>query len=155
MSQPYEHTDYKKDESLAVFADQVLDEKGRPSASNSDEELLSLEKTILRLKDAFPSTSLTDADTKRMLVRFKARLRREEQRVKPSFWKRLFDFQSNPQVGMLLAAAAALVLVMLSIPLLTPPGTGLSGTASSASPFLIGIAALGLLFVIYWVSRRK
>ena len=109
MYQKNESTE--KDNELAEFTDRILKGRIEPFASTSDEELLSLEKTLLRLNDAFPPLSLEDARSKQMLVRLKARMRREEeeQAARPSFWKRLFDFQSNPQVGLLVAAAAIVI----------------------------------------------
>lgn len=155
MSSQNEQFDRKKDDHLAEFADQVLDGKNRQTASTSDEELLSLERTILRLRDAHPSDSLSEAKIKRMLVRFKSRLRREEQTPKPSFWQRLFDFQSNPQVAMILAVAAVLILAVVSLPLLTPSGGSVTGTASNMNTTFFAVGLIGLLLIVYWFSRRK
>ena len=155
MSQPNDRTDSQKDSQLADFADRVLDGKAAQSASNPDEELLSLERTILRLNDAFPPASPDNAAVKQMLVRLKARVRREEQTAKPSFWKQLFDFQSNPQAVMVLAAVAVLVLVVLGLPALQPPGSSVSGTASINGSLVIGVGLAGVLLLIYFLSRRK
>lgn len=155
MSSQNEQFDRKKDDHLAEFADQVLDGKNRQTASTSDEELLSLERTILRLRDAHPSDSLSEAETKRMLVRFKSRLRREEQTPKLSFWQRLFDFQSSPQVAMILAVAAVLILAVVSLPLLTPSGGSVTGTASNMNTTFFAVGLIGLLLIVYWFSRRK
>lgn len=155
MSSQNEQFDRKKDDHLAEFADQVLDGKNRQTASTSDEELLGLERTILRLRDAHPSDSLSEAETKRMLVRFKSRLRREEQTPKPSFWQRLFDFQSNPQVAMILAVTAVLILAVVSLPLLTPSGGLVMGTASNMNTAFFAVGLIGLLLIVYWFSRRK
>ena len=146
------------DQELADFADRVLQGKIDPTASTSDEELLGLEKTILRLTDAFPPEPLDDAKAKQMLVRLKARMRREEQEqaARPSFWKRLFDIQSNPQVGLLMAVVTVLVVAMVSLPLLQTPGSAISGTAGSGSGLFPAMAAVvAILFVLYWISRRK
>ncbi len=124
------------------------------SASNADDDLLDLEETILRLNRSLPSDSLNDAEVKQMLVRFKARVRREEQTARPSFWKRLFDFQANPQVGMILAAVVVLVLVFIGAPLLAS-GSTTAGTADGTGSFFIAIGLLGVLLVVYWISRRK
>ncbi|MCQ3936120.1 MAG: hypothetical protein DPW18_03615 [Chloroflexi bacterium] len=155
MSQHNEHTDPKKDDRLADFTNQVLDGRTRQTASGADEELLSLEKTVLRLSDAFPPNPLTEADAKRMLVRFKARLRREEKTVQPSFWKRLFDFHANPQVGMILAAVVVVVLLVLGVPALQSGGSSLPGAASSNSGLWVALSLLGILLIVYWFSRRK
>lgn len=145
-----------KDNELADFTDRLLNGKADRSASNPDEELRGLEKTILRLSDAFPPRNLDDAAVKQMQVRFKARVRREEEREsKPSFWKRFFDFQANPQVGLIFAVAAVLVLVVISLPSLglTDPST--AGSAGSSATSWIAIGLAGVLLVVYWISRRK
>jgi hypothetical protein len=146
------------DQELADFTDRMMQGRIEPTASTSDEELLSLEKTILRLTDAFPPETLDDAKSKQMLVRLKARMRREEQEQasRPSFWKRLFDIQSNPQIGLLVAVVAVLVIAIISLPALKTPGSAISGTAFSGSgPFPVMAAVAGILFVLYWISRRK
>lgn len=155
MSQPNEHTDTQKDDRLADFTDQVLAGKPPQPASHLDEELGGLEKTILHLSDTFPPETLNEAAVRQRLVRFKARVRREDQNAKPSFWKRWFDFQSNPQVGMILAAVAVMILLVIGIPALQPPGSSTMGTAFSGGTFFIGLGLIGILLVIYWITRRK
>lgn len=146
-----EHT---KDNQLADFADQVLEGKMKRSASHADDDLIALEETILRLNSSLPSDSLNDAEVKQMLVRFKARVRREEQAARPSFWKRLFDFQANPQMGLILAVVVV-VLLILVIPAF-PLGTStVTGTASSSGGVWTALGLIGVLLFIYWFSRRK
>lgn len=156
MYQPNESTQI--DNELADFADRILQGKADLAASNPDEELLSLEKTLLRLTDAFPPEPLEDAKVKQMLVRLKARARREEEEAaaKPSFWKRVFDFQSNPQVGLLVAAAAVVALVIISLPLLKEPtGSSVAGTAVSETSLFTILGIFVVLFAFYWISRRN
>ncbi len=146
------------DQELADFTDRVLQGRIDPAASTSDEELLSLEKTILRLTDAFPPEPLDDAKAKQMLVRLKARIRREEQEqaAKPSFWKKLFDFQSNPQVALLVTVVAVVMLAIVILPTVgQPSGSPVSGTAVSGTSFLTVAGLAGVLILIYWISRRK
>ena len=124
------------------------------SASHADDDLLALEETILRLNSSLPSDSLNDAEVKQMLVRFKARVRREEQAARPSFWKRLFDFQANPQMGLILAVVVV-VLLILVIPAF-PLGTStVTGTASSSGGLWTALGLISVLLFIYWFSRRK
>jgi len=156
MYQPNETT--KKDNELADFTDRVLQRKTDITASHPDEELLSLEKTLLRLNDAFPPEPLEDTKVKQMLVRLNARARREEEEAaaKPSIWKRLFDFQSNPQVGLLVAVAAVVVLVIVGLPSVQEPtGPSISGTAASGTSLFTVIGLFAVLFVFYWISRRN
>lgn len=146
------------DQELADFTDRVLQGRIDPAASTSDEELLSLEKTILRLTDSFPPEPLDYAKAKQMLVRLKTRMRREEQEqaAKPSFWKRLFNFQANPQVALLVTVAAVVMLAIVILPTVEQPsGAPVSGTAVSGTSFLTVAGLAGLLILIYWISRRK
>ncbi|HMV29327.1 MAG TPA: hypothetical protein PKE23_08075 [Anaerolineales bacterium] len=146
----------QQDNELADFVDQLLDGKN-PPASTSDEELVGLEKTLLRLNDAFPPETLDEAKSKQMLARLKTRMRREEEEkaAKPSFWSRLFDLQANPQVGLLIAAAVV-VFVIVSFPaVVQPSGSAVSGTASSGGSMYVGLGLLALLFIVYLVSRKK
>ena len=147
----------QQDNELADFVDQLLDGK-TPPASTSDEELVGLEKTLLRLNDAFPPENLDEAKSKQMLARLKTRMRREEEEkaAKPSFWSRLFDLQANPQVGLLIAAAVVVVFVIVSVPaVVQPSGSAVSGTASSGGSMYVGLGLLALLFIVYLVSRKK
>jgi membrane-bound ClpP family serine protease len=146
------------DQELADFTDRMMQGRIEPTASTSDEELLSLEKTILRLTDAFPPETLDDAKSKQMLVRLKARMRREEQEQasRPSFWKRLFDIQSNPQVALLVTVAAVVMLAIVILPTVgQSSGSVVSGTAFSGTSFFTVATLAAVLLIIYWISRRK
>jgi hypothetical protein len=157
-------TDTQKDDRLADFTDRLLDGETTPTASTLDEELLSLEKTLLRLNHALPPERLEEARVKQMLARLKARAKREEEEraARPSLWKRIFDFQSNPQVGLLIGAAAVVVLVLVSLPGIPFPGSGVTGTAGSGPSavsvdvnIFAGVGLVLVLIVLYWISRRK
>lgn len=125
------------------------------TASNADDEMAALEETILRLNRSLPSAQLSDAEKKQMLVRFKARLHREESAQKPSFWKRLFDLQANPQMGIVLAAVVVLIIAIVATPMLFPAGSSTAGTASGNSTTFIAVGLIGVLLVIYFISRRR
>lgn len=149
--------DTNKDNRLAEFADQVLQGKTTQPASSSDLDLLPLEETILRLKHTLPSDAPDAVKTKKMLTRLKARLKREEEASSVPFWKKLLNFHSNPQIGMILIVAAMFILALVAVPSLEPSGGGetLTGTADNSSNLLIGAAALVAAFVVYWIFRKK
>lgn len=155
MSPTNQRNDLEIERQLADFADQVMEGKMNPVASTQDQELLGLEETILRLDRAFPKKNIEDAASKQMLVRLKARMRREEEQAaeKPSFWKNLFNFQSNPQVGMILAAVAVLILAVVTAPMLTNE-TSVTGTASAPTGFIAGGVVILLLLALF-IFRRK
>lgn len=149
--------DTNKDNQLADFADQVLQGKINTLASSADADMARLEETILRLKRTLPSNAPDAAKTKQMLVRLKARIKREEETEKIPFWKKLFDFQSNPQVGMLMVIAAVLILAVITVPSLELGGSSnpTTGTANNNAAILIGGGIVGVLLLVYWIFRRK
>lgn len=150
--------DHNKDKHLADFTDQVLQGRINSPTSSADADMVRLEETILRLKHTLPNNAPDSATSKQMLVRLKARMRREEQNQKIPFWKTLFDFRSNPQVGMLIAIAAVLVLAIITAPSLEPMGSSSSittGTANDNSNFLIGGGVVTVLLLIYWIFRKR
>lgn len=154
MDQETQYTE--KDSKLADFTDRLLGGKTAPITSASDEELLHLEQTVLRLTHAFPPDSQRDATAKQMLVRFKNRVSREEtQAVKPSFWKRIFDFHANPQAGLLLAVVSVLILAVVALPFIQIPGSSVSGSAITSSNFYIAAGLVLVLLAVYWISRNK
>ena len=147
--------DTNKDNQLADFADKALQGKINQSASISDAELVRLEETILRLKNTLPSNSPDAATTKQMLVRLKARMKREEESEKIPFWKKLFNFQSNPQVGMILAIATVIILAVVTLPSLELGGNSVTGTANSTNSIFVVGGLIGAILIVYWIFRRK
>lgn len=141
--------DIDKDNHIADFID------GK-TASSSDPQLVQLEETILRLKHGLPNKTIDSATSKQMLVRLKARMKREEETASIPFWKKLFDFQSNPQVGMLIAISAVLILAIVTIPSLQTSGGGtVTGTANNSNPTLIIGGIILVILGIYLRLRRK
>lgn len=141
------------DDRLADFADQALAGRVQQPASHSDGELLPLEETILRLKNAYPPDPLDEARVKQMLVRLKSRIRREVKETEQPFWK---NWLTRPQARMAVAALGVLLLLALAFPFLTASGS--STPAAALTPSLGVYAAAGLavvIVVILWTKRRK
>ncbi|MFN8380707.1 MAG: hypothetical protein U0V02_02135 [Anaerolineales bacterium] len=155
MDQTNKNLDLQKDEKLADFADQVMKGSTKQNASPPTDELFNLEETILRLNSSFPPSSLDDATVKQMHVRLKARMRREEQKAKPSFWRKWFGREFSPQLGLAFAALAVLIVVLVSTPFQTLSGSPVTGTASSPVNFYVIAGLAGVFFMIYLFSRRK
>jgi hypothetical protein len=155
MDQTKEHSNPQQDGQLADFADQALKGKLKSSASPSTDDLFGLEETILRLNSSFPQDTLNEASVKQMHVRLKSRIRREEQNAKPSFWKKWFGRELSPQLGLAFAVLAILVVALVSAPFLTPSGSSTTGTAFAPVNFIVVAGLAGVLFVIYWITRRK
>ncbi|MFN3492131.1 MAG: LPXTG cell wall anchor domain-containing protein [Anaerolineales bacterium] len=148
--------DNNKDNQLADFADQVLQGKMNQPASSSDLDLLRLEETILRLKQTLPTETPDAVKTKQMLTRLKARIKREEEAASAPFWKKLFNLQSNPQIGIILMVAMMLILAIVSVPSLELSASEtITGTANNSSNLFIGGGVVGLLLLLYWIFRKK
>ena len=155
MDQKNEQTNPHQDDQLADFVDQVIKGKMKISASNPTDDLSGLEETILRLNSSFPQDPLDEASIKQMHVRLKARMRREEQSVKPSFWKKWFGVEVTPQLGLAFAALAVLVVALVSSPSFKTSGSTTAGTASTPVNLFVAIGLVGVFFILYWFTRRK
>jgi hypothetical protein len=150
-----------QDDRLAAFTDRVLKGQHKGTESITDEELRGLEETILRLQQAIPPASLDEAAIKQMQVRLNARIRREGGSRRPSFWKNWFGagWRSGlprPQYGMAFAAVAMIVVLLLLVPSWLTGGTPTTATALTPSQNITVVLGLaGVIFLIFWVSRRK
>lgn len=169
MDQTNEHFNPQEDDQLAEFADQVM--RGRmkrpvprhgerttnrqDNASPPTDNLVGLEETILRLGKSSSPNAPDEAAVKQMYVRLKARIRREEQAVKPSFWKKWFGRQFSPQLGLAFAVLVAVIVMALSIPFLAPPGSSTIGTASAPVNFFAAAGLAGVVLILFWIMRRK
>ncbi len=157
MSQLGKYPNSMQDDRLAEFTDQALAGRLNQTDADVDEELLALEETILRLKDAFPPAAALDQSTvKQMQVRFNARVRREAREVKQPFWKKWFKPQSHLQLGMAFAAAAFLITFAVFAPSMTTVGPSTSATALTPmkNTFVV-IALAGVILIFLWIKRRK
>ena len=153
MSQPKHNQDFNLDDRLADFTDDVLDGKKQDEMPDREEELLQLKETILHLRTSFPPIEINEARTKQMYVRLKNRIKREEQEIKPAWWKRLF---SSPQFVLVGTALGLLLIFVLIFPSLTPAGSSTSATALTPVSGPIAAAVLtGLILIIVWIKRRK
>jgi hypothetical protein len=141
------------DDRLAEFTDEVLEGRAQQTASNTDEELLLLKDTVLRLRKAYPPVSLDEARIKQMHVRLKNRMRREAQDEEQPFWKK---WLARPQAGVLIGALGVLLIFVFASPYLNAAGS--STTAIALTPVQGTFAVLGLTLVIVlilWIKRRK
>lgn len=140
------------DDRLADFTDEALAGRIQQPASHAEVELLLLEETILRLKNAFPADPLDEARLKQMLVRLKSRIRRETEGTEQPFWK---NWLIRPQTR-LAAALGILFLLALAFPYLTADGSSTPATALTPSLGIYAAAGLAaVIVVILWIKRRK
>jgi len=86
-----------------------------------------------------------------------ARIRREKQEIKPSFWGKWFGSgQSHPQMGWALAAITLLVVFLFLIPSFASSTSSTTATAltTTLNMFVVVVLA-GIILVVLWVMRRK
>lgn len=153
MSQSSNSPKPNLDDRLAEFTDDILEGRKQDSVSGMEEELLQLEKTVIRLRTAFPPINVDEARTKQMQVRLKNRIKREEEEASLPFWKKLF---STPQYATMIGVVGLLIVFLLVFPVTTAPGS--STTAAALNPAIGPLAAVGLaavILIILWIKRRK
>lgn len=147
-----------QDNLLADFTDSALTGRMDLPASSLDPELISLENTILRLRDTFPPAQLDEGAVKGMYAKLNARIRREERQTKESFWQKWFgQIQNAPQLGVTFAAIAVLIaLVVVSTSTGSSGSSTLAATAMTSGQSLVFAGVLvGAVILIIWKTRRK
>ncbi|MBI3161902.1 MAG: hypothetical protein HYZ23_05305 [Chloroflexi bacterium] len=155
MDQSSDYSNLIQDNRLADFTDRVMQGETQQLESGLDDELIGLEKTILRLNQALPPVSLDDVAIKKMQVRLNARMRRETKEVRPPFWKRWFDPRSRLQLaaaGLVIALVALVPALIISEPPPPLPATALAPTRGIAIAVFF---LLGILLVFLWKRRKK
>ena len=156
MNQPNKQPNSIQDQRLVDFTDQVFEGRIKQVESDVNDELLSLEKTILRLNQAFPLTSLDEAAVKQMQVRLNARMRREEQAARQPFFKKWFEPQSRLQFGIALILAVSSIIFVIFSPSFATSGSSINATAlTSSQSSIVAAAMVGVLLIILWIKRRK
>jgi len=146
----------KQDDRLAEFTDQLLTGRINQAGAEADEELVALEETILRLKNAFPPAPLDTSTVKQMQVRFNARVRREAQETKIPFWKKWLEPKPRLLYATAFAAMAFLVVFAVLSPLSTTVGSSTPATALNLSGGIVAVVMVaGMILVFLLIKRRK
>jgi len=144
------------DDRLAVFTDDVLVGKAKV-ASDPDKGLLQLKQTILRLKNAYPSVEVGDAQIKQMYVRFKNRTIRDDIKSKQPIWREWLDsLQTRPMTRLTAAMVGILLFFVFLAPVFSPAGSSI--TASAVSPVEGSLALCvgsAVIILCVWIVRRK
>ena len=142
------------DDALVDFTNQSLDKNvpTEPMLDSSNEELHTLEETVMMLNRAFPRQSLSEQTIKRMQADFKVRKAKIDYTPRKVFWK---SQQTVQRFGLALA-----VIVILSILLVASFITGGSNSVQASAglhPQSIGLLVLagGILFLAIWIGIRK
>lgn len=156
MKQRNERFNLTQDDRLTDFADQVAQGKTKQTESNADDELLNLEKTILRLNQSLPSVSVDEATAKQMQVRLNSRIRREAQEIKGPFWKKWLAPQARSQFGFAFVIVVLLITFAIFSASSTDSGSTITATALNPAKniFIAGILAL-VIAIFLWIKRPK
>lgn len=147
-----------QDDLLADFADLINKDNTAEFDLSTDEELRGLEEMLLRLNRAFPYEPLNEDITKRMHADFGIRRRRQAQQEKTSerrSW--LASLFRSP-----LALAVSTIVLVSALFFLLPSFTGLDSSLSGAAGgqtglfgLLIAVGIVAILFLAFWLGRRK
>jgi hypothetical protein len=152
MTRSSKPSSQNQDDLLAEFTDRLLEGKADEAASSQDAELRGLEETVLRLNRAFPKGAPDASNASRLQSDFQARVRKEN-REQPPAWR---SRQSRQRLGLLFAAIAIVIVVLVVTPLLPVDKGSILGTAGTQLPG-IGLAVVlgALLLLALWLARRK
>jgi hypothetical protein len=153
------------EDQLADFTDNILSGK----IGNTDEtpltpdpELQALEKTSLRLKNAFYEDGLSEEAIQRMRNNIVAQWRQKEKKERKPFWKTWMPSgtkwqsqRSRQRLSMAISLSLLIALMLVSIPFLN--GNSTDQPATSVQSFNIGLVVVfcGLILLAIWISRRK
>ena len=159
----------KRDEALAAFTDQLLDEAASPAdiEGDSDGELQGLQDTVAMMWNAFGREEPPDAmrlRIERNLIAEWNELQHEKQSAAKAdpervpLLQRLLGYLELPRMtrGFAMAAGVATVLIVLGAGLiLAPSGGQLSGAAGSDAGLALIIIGVGSLVIgtLLWFDR--
>lgn len=155
MNQPNNRPNSLQDNRLADFTDRFMEGRIKQVESDADEDLLDLEKTIIRLNQAFPPVSLDEATVKQMQVRLNARIRRETKEAKQPFWKRWVEPQFRLQFGVMIMALALVIAIAISPSSFTTAGSSINATALTPMQNSIGVVLAGVILILLWIWIRR
>jgi hypothetical protein len=153
------------EEQLADFTDNLLSGKNHNTDEtplSPDPELQGLEKTALRLKNAFHEDGLNEEAIQRMRKNIVMQWQQKESQKSESFWRKWMPFRSQwqsqrsrRQWSMAISLSLLVALMLISIPLLN--GHSTDQPATSVQPLNIGLAIIffGLILLAIWIGRSK
>jgi len=152
MTRSRKQSSQNQDDLLSEFTDRLLGGKTADPAASPDTELRGLEETVLQLNRAFPRDALDASSARRLQSDFQARVRKENREQRPAWRSR----QSRQRFGLLFAAIAIVIIVLVITPLLPVDNGSILGTAGTQIKG-IGLAVVlgALLLLALWLARRK
>ena len=152
---------HQYDEGLARFTDRLLDGSSSDEIQSGPEqaELLELQRTVELVWGVLGQEEPDRTLRERIHQNLVAEWRDQEVGRQPDpFWRDWFSRWSQrssgvPHGGVLLAAAASVLLLVIGAGLAASPSGGeISGAAGGSGPVaLIAIGTGGLLFVLVWL----
>jgi hypothetical protein len=155
-------------ENLTAFTDRLLDNQEPDMYATSNEELMTLQKSVYRLQQTFGRQQPDPVMAQRILSRLIVEWRALQQQKRGSIWQRLLQapliargWRSGHGRRQLTATALALsliVVVAISLLFVSPEPGALPGTVPAQQPFSLLMLVPVLLGggVIWWfLSRRR
>jgi hypothetical protein len=167
MNKPHNNNRTIEDQ-LANFTDQILERTAEEDKNSftRDPELLALQQTALRMKNAFHEDGPSEAVIQRMRQNIILQWKQQESKASEPFWKKYLSVRKPPgqkwqsqrsqqRWSTLKSVAIVAVLMLVSIPLLNK--IDFDQPAASGQNLNTGVlaAAGALILLALWFFRRK
>ena len=151
--------DQQLDNQLSEFTDRVLssdENAAKVKEGINQDELMELQKTVLRLKTAVQTARISDMTNARIRSRLLEEWKNNRQ-AEPHAPKRFILKWTLPRIAMAGGLAILIIFVIFSITLFTPSAATLTGTADELqvwSPLLI-LAGIVIIVFLLWHNRHN
>jgi cation transport ATPase len=153
------------EDELADFTDRILNDdfaKNDENSLSADPDLHALERTALRLKNAFHD----DGPSKTVIQRMRQNIAMQQQQTEKAkskpFWKnwipakqKWHSQRSRRRFSMAISLALLAALMLVSIPFLNGNSTDQPATSVQNLNVSLVIVFSGLILLAFWIDRRK
>jgi len=153
------------DDQLANYTDTILNketakEDENPLSSSSD--LCALEKTALRLKQAYHDDGPSDEVIQRMRKNIAQQWQQQENRQAESFWSKWLPVRqkwqskrSRQRLYLAISLTALSVVLLVCIPFFNEIDSNQPATSGQYLNNVVLAVSVGLIFIAIWLVRRK
>jgi hypothetical protein len=153
------------DDQLADYTDNILNEKASEMHENPtalDPELQALEKTALRLKNAFHDDGPSEEVIHRMRKNIAVKWQQQENKQPVPFWKKWMPVKqqwrsqrSRQRLYLAFSLAALSAILLVCIPFFEGINSHQTATSGQYLNNIILAVSIGLVFLAIWLVRRK
>jgi len=135
----------------------MIVEQAQKVTSNINAEMLLLQKTVIRLKKAYPPLQVSKAQVKQMHIRLMNRMEHEGLKSELPFWRQWSDILSaRPQMVFVVGFMGILMIFLAVSPLVSIANSSTTATAlDSAFGPLAAVGLAAVIVIILWIKRRK